>query len=679
MIDEILTESPNAEFALILKANYLFNQINKNLHFDRVTPNNINSIKKQALNFKNQFEECISLIDKALKINQENKEAKEFKNFIENPLKEIDDFIKSIETTNIKISEHKPDGSVIGANLIYNERGSKMWQIEIRHDGLNKYRIIRGKDKYVVEQKAAVQRTVWDEMWQRKLEKEQKLFEKEQKIKGRQAKNQSAIEQTREATEAIKEIENVLKHTLTIDDRVDWEVLKDKSKFPKSKPQLPQLLSIPPMPKETHPYYQPKLGFFDKILPSRKQTKINNAKLLFKKSYDEWLKEKEYTLKKNAELEKKYQEELKQWESDEQEFLKKQQEINDAIDRRREQYFSKSPDAVVDYCELVLSNSEYPDYFPQEFDLDYNSETKILIVDYSLPSVDDMPKLNEVKYVKSKDELVEIPLSEAAVNKLYDKLIYQIALRMVHELYESDVVNAIDSVVFNGWVESLDKATGHKIDACIVSVQANRQEFLSINLANIDQKVCFKSLKGVGSSKLHSLTPIAPILNISREDRRFISSYGVAGELDETCNLAAMDWEDFEHLIRELFEKEFSQSGGEVKVTRASRDHGVDAVAFDPDPIRGGKIVIQAKRYTNTVGVSAVRDLYGTVMNEGATKGILVTTADYGPDAYEFARGKPLTLLNGSNLLHLLEKHGHKAKIDLKAAKQILSEKERQL
>jgi len=25
-------------------------------------------------------------------------------------------------------------------------------------------------------------------------------------------------------------------------------------------------------------------------------------------------------------------------------------------------------------------------------------------------------------------------------------------------------------------------------------------------------------------------------------------------------------------------------------------------IAFDPDPIRGGKIVIQAKRYTNVVG-----------------------------------------------------------------------------
>ena len=136
-----------------------------------------------------------------------------------------------------------------------------------------------------------------------------------------------------------------------------------------------------------------------------------------------------------------------------------------------------------------------------------------------------------------------------------------------------------------------------------------------------------------------------------------------------------MDWEEFEHLIRELFEQEFNQNGGEVKITQASRDGGVDAVAFDPDPIRGGKIVIQAKRYTNTVGVSAVRDLYGTVMNEGATKGILVTTADYGPDAYDFAKNKPLTLLSGGNLLHLLEKHGHKVRIDLREAKQILGEK----
>lgn len=124
------------------------------------------------------------------------------------------------------------------------------------------------------------------------------------------------------------------------------------------------------------------------------------------------------------------------------------------------------------------------------------------------------------------------------------------------------------------------------------------------------------------------MTPVAPIARINMEDPRFIASHEVAGHLDDSVNLAAIGWEDFEHLVREIFEREFARNGGEVKVTRASADGGVDAVAFDPDPIRGGKIVIQAKRYTTTVGVSAVRDLFGTMMNEGAMKGILVTTSD---------------------------------------------------
>lgn len=39
----------------------------------------------------------------------------------------------------------------------------------------------------------------------------------------------------------------------------------------------------------------------------------------------------------------------------------------------------------------------------------------------------------------------------------------------------------------------------------------------------------------------------------------------------------------------------------------------------------------------------------------------------------QFASGKPLTLLTGSNLLHLLEKHGYRAKIDLKEARETLA------
>ncbi len=106
-----------------------------------------------------------------------------------------------------------------------------------------------------------------------------------------------------------------------------------------------------------------------------------------------------------------------------------------------------------------------------------------------------------------------------------------------------------------------------------------------------------------------------------------------------------------------------------VRVTQASRDKGVDAVVLDPDPLLGGKTIVQAKRYTNTVEVSAVRDLYGTILHEGANRGILITTSGFGGDAYDFAQSHPISLINGAQLLGLLEKHGYQFRIDLEEAR----------
>lgn len=372
---------------------------------------------------------------------------------------------------------------------------------------------------------------------------------------------------------------------------------------------------------------------------------------------------------------RRWEDDQKAWALRKQAYQDQQQEANAKVDVLKSRYLTGDPDAVLENCELVLNKSQYPDFFPKDFELDYDSGTRILVLEYSLPPVAAFPTLSEVKYTSSKKELKETHISEAKVDSMFDSAIYKVTLRTLHELFEADTANALDAISFNGWVTSINKATGKEETSCILTIQVKKQEFLEVDLGQVDPKLCFKKFKGVASAKLAGLTPVAPILQIDKSDRRFVSAYDVADSLDSGSNLAAMDWEDFEHLIREVFEKEFRTSGGEVKVTRASADGGVDAIAFDPDPIRGGKIVIQAKRYTNTVGVSAVRDLYGTVMNEGATKGILVTTADYGPDAYEFARGKPLTLLSGSNLLHLLEKHGHHARIDLKEAKRLAQER----
>lgn len=547
------------------------------------------------------------------------------------------------------------------------------YTVEMFHEGLNEHKLISAPEIEILQNKVNLQANRWTGKWEI-IESKRKNMEE------REASFEEANLKTQEANDVICEIENILNYALSINNTINWEDLKRFDCYLEEMPSKPI-----PQSKENYPTEPvkeiPTFSLLEKILKSKKEKKIQNYEQNYLTAIEDWEKIKKTIDESNLKKDNIYKWQIDEWnkevsnfEGRKSKFLEERNGFNLTIEQIKNNYYQLDENAVIEYCDMVLNNSFYPESFPKDFEVEYNPENKIFIVEYQLPSIECLPKLKEVKYIASKQELKETFLSEQQILKMFDDTVYQITLRTIHELFEADTANALESISFNGWVRAINKATGIEENNCILSIQVKKDDFLKIDLSNVDPKTCFKSLKGVASSKLSSLTPIQPILQLSKVDKRFVESYEVSNQIDNTTNIAAMDWEDFEHLIRELFEKEFQSNGGEVKVTQASRDGGVDAIAFDPDPIRGGKIVIQAKRYTNTVGVSAVRDLYGTVLNEGATKGILVTTADYGSDSYDFAKGKPLTLLNGSNLLHLLEKHGHHAKIDIKEAKKILAE-----
>lgn len=567
--------------------------------------------------------------------------------------------------------------------------GIVTYAIELDHPGLKKHRVIEDRDPDLLARRAQTQLDQWAEQWAKKQARQEAAEARAAAKRQKEQAQQEAQRQTEAAQERLTEIDSTLHHTLTHDDTVEWDSLKDSSTFPEVKPRA----NLPPKPKlhsqPAEPYaravkYKPTFSFFDNFSSRRKDARRQEAKERYDADQREWQKECERVTTANEKLKRKYetalaraksdhQSALDEWRDARDDFLAKQRAQNRAVEEHRTQWQSGDTNAVEAYCDIVLSASSYDECCPQEFELEYNRENRMLVVDYQLPAPDALPTLSEVKYIISRQEFTEKNLPVGRQRQMYDSLLYQITLRTLHELFEADSIGALDAVVFNGVVTSIDKGTGQKATACVLSIQASRQEFEAIDLQHVEPKTCFRRLKGVGSTKLHSITPVAPLQTLSRDDSRFVADQGVIDVLKEGDNLAAMDWEEFEHLIREVFGKEFSGDGGEVKVTRASRDGGVDAVAFDPDPIRGGKIVIQAKRYTNTVGVAAVRDLYGTVMNEGAMKGILVTTSSYGPDAYSFASDKPITLLDGGHLLHILERHGHKARINLAEAKELMS------
>ena len=108
-------------------------------------------------------------------------------------------------------------------------------------------------------------------------------------------------------------------------------------------------------------------------------------------------------------------------------------------------------------------------------------------------------------------------------------------------------------------------------------------------------------------------------------------------------DFTTMDGYQFEDYISSLFRR----LGFEVEATNYSNDGGVDLVATYKQPVFSGKYIIQCKNWTGPVGQPEVRDLYGVVMDCRANKGIIITPSDYTEQAYAFADGKNIELING--------------------------------
>ena len=325
----------------------------------------------------------------------------------------------------------------------------------------------------------------------------------------------------------------------------------------------------------------------------------------------------------------------------------------------RKRYREGDAQALIVYHAMAIEQSSYPEGFPHRFRVAYDSPAKQLVLDYELPTVEIVPLVAEYRFVKTKDVIEEKSRKLIEIKQIYGDVVAAAALRCIYESFAADATGHTQVVTFSGYVNTTDPATGHSIRPYLISVRVTRERFTTLQLDKVETKACLRNLGAQVSPQPAELLPVKPIIEFDMVDKRFIDEKDVISELDARPNLMDLTPAEFEALVGNLF----TRMGLETKLTRTSRDGGVDAVAFDTRPILGGKVVIQAKRYRHTVGVSAVRDLYGTMINEGANKGILVTTSSYGPDAYDFCKDKPIELMGGSGLLFHLEQVGVKARI----------------
>ena len=449
-----------------------------------------------------------------------------------------------------------------------------------------------------------------------------------------------------ELTARREALESILAATLDIDDHIDLDALKRQPEIPPFDAGALSVALVPPSPAD---YAPPALSMAQRLVPGakgRQERAVVEGEERLATDTELWRRREKEREQKLATARADYEEQVR---LEEAKVAAEHAEI-DAIKTELEQ---RTPDSVVSYFEMVLGGSSWPEGFPQTFVLAYDPASRLLGVDYMLPDISIVPEAKSYKYTKARDIIESTAETGTRRRALYSTVIAQSALRVLHEIFEADRLGHVETVVLNAMVDTIDRATGARVTPCLVSVRTTAQVFNAINLRAVDPAACLKGLSAAMSPNPAELAPVRPVLELKMVDPRFVTEADVLSELDRRPNLMELTPGEFESLITNLF----TRMGLEARMTQASRDGGVDCVAYDPRPIFGGKVVIQAKRYKNTVGVSAVRDLFGTMQNEGASKGILVTTSGYGKAAFEFADGKPIELLSGANLLYLLAEH----------------------
>lgn len=177
------------------------------------------------------------------------------------------------------------------------------------------------------------------------------------------------------------------------------------------------------------------VGFLDNINPFKSAEKKKNIEEKRNKA------EKELKEKVDEENEKR-----KKWCNEYNDKLKA------TLDSRYRRFLAYDMDEISGYFNYVLRQDSYSfdgNVFPIDFCLDYVDANKRLVVDYKFPTTIDISKIKEWS-VNKFNEIIPKEMNKSDYLDLYERILFDLAMRVVGLLYYSDDKNVVNEIVFNG-------------------------------------------------------------------------------------------------------------------------------------------------------------------------------------------------------------------------------------
>lgn len=321
------------------------------------------------------------------------------------------------------------------------------------------------------------------------------------------------------------EIDSILEATLDVDDYVDLDALRTKAEHPPfPRPDLleptavPAPLQLPPEPRYVQPERPSGIGA---VLGADKRhaKAIQAAQDEFAQQHQQWQQHVQQLTAAHQSATQQYQAseaQRLQWvaqvQADHEVECRRLDDeaaqANASIDALETGLADGDKAAVDEYIGIVLANSVYPDDFEIEHAYEFDAELGEATITAWVPGPTAIRTEKEFKYVKARDEITATQLSKKAQTDRYASAIHQVALRTLHEVFEADRREIIQTISLTVATEGISPATGLAEPVALVAVAAERDSFLQIDLANVTPAATLEHLGAQISKKPAELAGI---------------------------------------------------------------------------------------------------------------------------------------------------------------------------
>jgi restriction system protein len=455
----------------------------------------------------------------------------------------------------------------------------------------------------------------------------------ELKLRLGEAKDQlvaNSFRANEQAKETIRELENVLRFTLTFDDKINWNGLYDTKVFQQFSFRDPPLLALPLKPAWTFlPFVKTKWIRMCQIATDMHDSQVNQY------STDRTTARSKYDAAKT-------------------EFIAAQANSNAVIKKFKEDYENGDTDAVLEYLNLVMERSEYPACLALTYEVEFVSKLRSAAIHIIAPDISKIPDSIGVKHSKVTGKSTAIPMKKKEHENLYRNIIRQISIRTLHEIFESDYAGNVDLCTVSIKANKVCTATGIDQEVELAAVKSKRKEFESIKLENIEIDSCFERLAIEGKSpvkllKKHNLN----LIHIADDDL----------ELDVNASRPlpkrSDPWHEFRERVLELAAKMFR--GGILSAKNTDeKSRAYSFIVTDMDPIRGGQFLFRVAHPDHPIDLEFVESACSDQIKSLCAKSFLFTPITISAEISGFCRGKSVSLIDRKSLGILEEEYYRK-------------------